>query len=174
LRQPAQADRPGQPGQAEAAHFQEFAPGDAGFVSHSHFTSMKVQCLFKDSPLIVFELGKYIILICLNFNNDYQFVKSQIDVRHDQDGTEEYVDIRNDGGAAVDLAGWILRSEKGSQDCGLGGSIGAGQVLRIWAMAEDAGQGGFNCGFDSNIWNNSEPDPAILIDPTGQVVSTWN
>ena len=83
----------------------------------------------------------------------------------------EYVDIRNDGGGTVDLSGWILRSEKGNQDCALGGSIGAGQVLRIWAMAEDAGQGGFNCGFDSNIWNNSESDPAVLINPSGQEVS---
>lgn len=83
----------------------------------------------------------------------------------------EYVDIRNDGGAAVDLGGWILRSEKGSQDCTLGGVIGPGQVLRIWAMAEDAGQGGYNCGFGSNIWNNSDSDPAVLINPSGQEVS---
>lgn len=83
----------------------------------------------------------------------------------------EYVDIRNDGGAEVDLSGWILRSERGSQDCALGGTIGPGQVLRIWAMSEDAGQGGFNCGFDGPIWNNSESDPAVLIDPSGVEVS---
>ena len=83
------------------------------------------------------------------------------------------VTIRNNGGTAVDLSGWVLRSEKGSQDCSLGGSIGPGQSLQIWAMAEDAGQGGYNCGFDSNIWNNSESDTAILFDPLGQVVSSW-
>lgn len=83
----------------------------------------------------------------------------------------EYVDIRNDGGAAVDLNGWTLRSEKGPQDCALGGVIGPGETLRIWAMAESAGQGGFNCGFGSNIWNNSESDPAVLINPSGQEVS---
>jgi hypothetical protein len=85
----------------------------------------------------------------------------------------EYVDIQNIGGAAVDLGGWILRSEKGNQDCGLGGSIDPGQVLRIWALVEDAGQGGYNCGFGSNIWNNSESDPAVLIDPSGVEVSRW-
>jgi hypothetical protein len=89
------------------------------------------------------------------------------------DKREEFADIRNDGAAAVDLTGWVLRSEKGFQDCALGGIIGPGEVLRIWAMAEDAGQGGYNCGFDSNIWNNSETDPALLIDPGGQVVSSW-
>jgi hypothetical protein len=88
------------------------------------------------------------------------------------DKRAEFVDIKNNG-ADVNLAGWILRSEKGSQDCGLNGVIAAGQVLRIWAMSEDAGQGGFNCGFGSNIWNNSEPDAALLIDPSGAVVSRW-
>ena len=87
--------------------------------------------------------------------------------------SDEYVDIRNDGGAAVDLSGWTLRSEKGPQDCTLNGSIAPGQILRIWAMAEDAGRGGFNCGFGANIWNNSESDPAVLINPSGQEVSRW-
>lgn len=89
------------------------------------------------------------------------------------DKRAEVVTIRNDGGAEVNLGGWVLRSERGSQDCALGGVIGPGQVLQIWAMAEDAGQGGFNCGFGSNIWNNDEPDAAILIDPSGVVVSRW-
>ena len=87
------------------------------------------------------------------------------------DKREEYVNIQNNGGAAVDLAGWRLLSEKGSQDCALGGVIQPGEVLRVWAMSEDAGQGGYNCGFGSNIWNNSERDPAVLIDPSGVEVS---
>lgn len=87
--------------------------------------------------------------------------------------SQEYVDIFNQGGVAVSLDGWMLRSEKGNQDCGLGGVLAPGQALRIWAMAEDAGQGGFNCGFGSNIWNNSEPDPAVLFDSNGSEVSRW-
>lgn len=82
----------------------------------------------------------------------------------------EYVDIQNQG-ADVDLSGWVLISEKGNQACGLGGVIAAGQVLRIWAMASDAGNGGFNCGFGDNIWNNSESDPAVLYNAAGQEVS---
>jgi hypothetical protein len=85
---------------------------------------------------------------------------------------DEYVDIRNDGGE-ISLNGWMLRSEKGSQDCYLSGVIGAGQVLRIWAMASDVSNGGFNCGFGSNIWNNSEPDAALLISPDGAIVFRW-
>jgi len=87
------------------------------------------------------------------------------------DKRDEYVDIRNNGDQPQDLGGWMLRSEKGSQDCGLGGVIDVGQTLRIWALASDAGQGGYNCGFGSNIWNNSEPDPAVLYNAAGQEVS---
>lgn len=89
------------------------------------------------------------------------------------DKRAEVVTIRNNGGTEVNLAGWVLRSEKGSQDCGLGGVIGPGQTLQIWAMAENAGNGGYNCGFGSNIWNNDDPDAALLIDPAGVVVSRW-
>ena len=87
------------------------------------------------------------------------------------DKKAEFVDIQNQGDQPQDLAGWTLVSEKGSQACSLGGVIGPGAVLRIWALASDAGQGGFNCGFGSNIWNNSESDPAVLYDAAGQEVS---
>lgn len=86
---------------------------------------------------------------------------------------DEYVDVSNNGGANVDLSGWTLVSEKGNQRCPLGGVIAAGQTLRIWALTSDSGQGGFNCGFGSPIWNNSEPDPAVLYNAAGQEVSRW-
>lgn len=90
-----------------------------------------------------------------------------------QNKKREYVDIRNEGGAAQDLGGWVLRSEKGTQDCALGGVIQPGETLRIWATVDDEGQGGYNCGFGSDIWNNSEPDQAVLIDSSGVEVSRW-
>ena len=83
---------------------------------------------------------------------------------------DEYVDIQNVGGAPQDLTGWLLLSEKGEQKCPLGGVIQPGETLRIWAMAEDADKGGYNCGFDGPIWNNDEPDPAVLYDATGREV----
>jgi hypothetical protein len=82
----------------------------------------------------------------------------------------EYAEIQNIGGAPQDLTGWMLRSEKGNQDCPLGGVIQPGEILRIWARAEDVGQGGYNCQFDGNIWNNSESDPAVLFNSAGQEV----
>ncbi|MDX1614602.1 MAG: lamin tail domain-containing protein [Candidatus Promineifilaceae bacterium] len=86
---------------------------------------------------------------------------------------DEYVDLVNNGGQAADMNGWILRSEKGNQDCRLAFVLQPGQGIRVWARAEDAGQGGFNCQFGSNIWNNSDPDPAVLIDTEGQVVDRF-
>lgn len=82
----------------------------------------------------------------------------------------EYVDIRNDSSAAVDLTGWTLVSEKGSQTCALGGSIQPGQTLRVYAQT---GDNGFNCNFAKTIWNNSEPDPAVLYNPQHAEISRY-
>lgn len=35
------------------------------------------------------------------------------------------------------------------------------------AVARPLAQGEFSCNFDNEIWNNSESDPAVLIDPSG-------
>ena len=35
--------------------------------------------------------------------------------------------------------------------------LDSGQVLCIWAMAEDAGQGILNCEIGTSIWNYDEP-----------------
>ena len=76
----------------------------------------------------------------------------------------EYADIKNIGGQPQDITGWTLRSEKGNQDCVLSGIIEPGETLRIWARQADVARGGFNCGYEENIWNNYEPDPAVLFD----------
>ena len=82
----------------------------------------------------------------------------------------EYVDIKNGSSSSVDLTGWNLLSEKGSQSCQLGGVIQSGAILRIYAAS---GSDGFNCNYSKNIWNNSEPDPAVLYNPQGAEVSRF-
>jgi hypothetical protein len=89
------------------------------------------------------------------------------------DKSAEFVDIQNKDTYAQDLEGWTLVSEKGNQACSLHGVLEPGEVLRIWALAEDAGEGGLNCGFDANVWNNSEQDPAVLYDLAGEVISRF-
>lgn len=89
------------------------------------------------------------------------------------DKVAEWVELRNVGDVPQSLDGWMLRSEKGSQDCPLSGSLAAGQTLRVWALAEDLGQRGYNCQFDANIWNNNESDPAVLFDAAGDEVARF-
>jgi hypothetical protein len=79
----------------------------------------------------------------------------------------EFVTVENIGSEPQDLSGWRLFSERGAQDCYLWGVVEPGQTLFIWAMAENAENGGFNCGFETNIWNNSKHDPAILYNADG-------
>lgn len=78
---------------------------------------------------------------------------------------EEYVDIRNNRSETQSIAGWQLVSERGNQICFLSGNIEAGATLRIWAMSGHLD--GLNCGFGTNIWNNSQSDPAVLYDQNG-------
>jgi hypothetical protein len=82
---------------------------------------------------------------------------------------EEWVDIQNLGNSDVDLAGWNLVSERGDQECYLSGIIISGEVLRIWSGTAQGN--GFSCGYNNPIWNNSEPDPAVLYNAQGVEVS---
>lgn len=86
------------------------------------------------------------------------------------DKRAEVVTVKNVGDAPQDLSGWVLVSERGNQRCALGGVLQSGQALQIWAMSKDADKGGYNCGFGSNIWNNSKSDPAVLLDAQGREV----
>jgi micrococcal nuclease len=81
------------------------------------------------------------------------------------DKRQEWVDIQNVGNSDVDLTGWNLVSERGNQECPLSGVIRVGETLRIWAMAAQGP--GFSCGYNKTIWNNSEPDPAVLYNAEG-------
>ncbi len=87
---------------------------------------------------------------------------------------DEYVDIENQQATAQSLKGWTLVSERGNQRCPLDGTLGAGETLRVWARAKDAKKGDFNCGFEDGIWSNSNPDPAVLLNPTGAEVYRWD
>jgi endonuclease YncB( thermonuclease family) len=81
----------------------------------------------------------------------------------------EYVDIQNMVNTDVDLAGWNLVSERGHQECYLSGILKAGEVLRIWSGSAQGD--GFSCGYSNPIWNNSEPDAAVLYNAQGLEVS---
>jgi endonuclease YncB( thermonuclease family) len=84
--------------------------------------------------------------------------------------TEEFVDIQNVGDTAIDLGGWKLVSEQGKEECKLSGVIHPYEIVRIFSGID---QPGFSCGFEKPIWNDKEPDPAVLYDPDGNEVARY-
>lgn len=89
------------------------------------------------------------------------------------DKRAEYIIIENMGNQDVDLDGWVLVSERGSQtytfeqymlkvgsQVKIGGYDARNQVDLIW---EDNG----------GVWNNSKTDPASLYDAAGVLVSRY-
>lgn len=86
------------------------------------------------------------------------------------DKPREYVEIQNRTNVAVNLGGWRLVSETGSQSCPLRGTLEPNAVLRIWARR---GEPGFDCRFAFNIWNDNTPDPAVLYNSQGEEVSRF-
>lgn len=87
---------------------------------------------------------------------------------------EQYVEVRNNGAASQDLAGWYLSLGRG-QTCHLNGSvpIGPDETLRIWALAQDAGKGGYNCGLDQPFWSSKEPKRIFFYDAKGDLVDQY-
>lgn len=82
---------------------------------------------------------------------------------------DEYAVIKNNTNTVIDLAGWKLVSEKGSQSCPLSGLLEPGQSLQVWSRTG----AGFSCNLDHDIWNNSKSDPAVLYNPQNAEVSRF-
>jgi micrococcal nuclease len=73
----------------------------------------------------------------------------------------EVVELRNVGGAPVDLDGWVLCSLRGGEpQGGLSGALGPGETR---AFVNPGGP----------IWSNGNRDDAALFDPNGRLVSYW-
>ena len=85
------------------------------------------------------------------------------------DKRKEVVVIQNKGSEAVNLAGWALESERGNQTCLLQGILAPGSTLQVWAQSGP----GFSCGFSETIWNNTQPDPAVLLNADQLEVSRF-
>jgi micrococcal nuclease len=82
----------------------------------------------------------------------------------------EFVDIQNVTETPIDLSGWKLVSEQGKQECKLGGTIQPSEIFRIFSGSK---QPGYSCGFDKPIWDDTQPDPAILYNKDGNEVDRY-
>jgi uncharacterized membrane protein len=84
---------------------------------------------------------------------------------------EEYVQLRNEGGESVNLAGWTVRDkldEKSSMTFPEGIELKPGSTIKVFTAP------GHNLTFNSKhpIWNN-RGDVAVLLNPEGEEVSTF-
>ena len=87
--------------------------------------------------------------------------------------SDEYVQIANIGGEAVNLEGWVLVAvDEGSPALRFPDYIlGPGSRIRVYTNEVHPESGGFTFGYGRAVWNNREPDKAALIAPSGELVS---
>ncbi|MBA7486669.1 hypothetical protein ES707_22230 [subsurface metagenome] len=87
--------------------------------------------------------------------------------------SDEYVEIKNLGTEAVDLAGWVLKdiSEGYPSFTFPSFVLAPGQSIRIYTDEIHPEYGGFSFRHGKAIWNNKDPDTAALYDTQGQEVS---
>ena len=86
----------------------------------------------------------------------------------DTNPSNEFMTIVNRGMETIDLSGWRLRdtSSRHRYTFPEGTSLGPGKVVVV-----DSDAVGWDPG-DSPVWNN-DGDMALLLDPSGRVVSRW-
>lgn len=91
------------------------------------------------------------------------------------DKRAEFVTLQNEGANAVNLRNWKLISEKGNQEWVVPDDfmLQPGAVVYIHAQRGQNDTNNLYSGFGSDIWNNSEADPAVLLDPSGVEISRY-
>ena len=87
--------------------------------------------------------------------------------------SDEYVEITNRGGQPQDLAGCVLRDiSEGYPSFTFPSYILApGKSIRVYTNEYHPEWGGFSFEYSRAIWNNSEPDIAVLYDSQGKEIS---
>jgi len=87
--------------------------------------------------------------------------------------SDEYVEISNLGSAPQDLAGWRLLdiSEGYPEIIFPAFALEAGASIRVYTNEVHPEWGNFSFGSTKAVWNNTNPDTAVLYDAAGQEVS---
>ena len=87
--------------------------------------------------------------------------------------SDEYVEITNLGDQPQDLAGWVLKDvSEGYPSFTFPSYILApGKSIRVYTNEYHPEWGGFSFEYSRAIWNNSEPDVAVLYNSHGNEVS---
>ena len=87
--------------------------------------------------------------------------------------SDEYVEITNLGDQPQDLAGWVLMDISDGYPSFTFPSyiLAPGKSIRIYTNEYHPEWGGFSFEYSQAIWNNSEPDVAVLYDSQDKEVS---
>jgi phosphatidylserine/phosphatidylglycerophosphate/cardiolipin synthase-like enzyme len=85
---------------------------------------------------------------------------------------DEYVEIRNDDTASIQMDGWTLRDESNHVFTFPAHMMQSGQTCRIYTNEDHPEWCGFSYGSGSAIWNNSG-DCAELRDSEGTTIDTY-
>ncbi|MFQ5933943.1 MAG: lamin tail domain-containing protein [Dehalococcoidia bacterium] len=86
---------------------------------------------------------------------------------------DEYVEIVNLGDVAQSIKDWILRdvSEGYPSYIFQDFELLPGQQVRVYTNEVHPEWGGFTFSYGRAVWNNSDPDVAVLFDSAGREVS---
>ena len=87
--------------------------------------------------------------------------------------SDEHVEIKNMGNESVDLAAWrIVNIDEGYPSLTFPSyTLAPGEIIRVYTNEYHPEYGGFSFGSGKAVWNNSDPDTAVLYDSEGQEVS---
>jgi len=87
--------------------------------------------------------------------------------------TDEYVEITNLGDQSQDLAGWVLKDiSEGYPTFAFPSYILApGKSIRVYTNEYHPEWGGLSFEYSRAIWNNNEPDVAVLYNKQAKEVS---
>jgi len=87
--------------------------------------------------------------------------------------SDEYVELTNLGEQPQDLTGWVLMdiSEGYPSFIFLSYTLAPDESIRVYTNEYHPEWGGFSFGYGRAIWNNSEPDIAVLYDNQDKEVS---
>ena len=87
--------------------------------------------------------------------------------------SDEYVEITNHGDQPQDLADWELKdiSERYPSFTFSSYILAPGKSIRVYTNEYHPERGGFSFEYGRAIWNNTEPDVAVLYDKQSKEVS---
>lgn len=82
--------------------------------------------------------------------------------------SDEYCEIRNEGGSAVNLSGWRLNADDEGQDFWFPDYVlEPGASCRVYTNEVHPESCGFSFGSRQALWNNSDPECGRLYDASG-------